>query len=68
MGPIFFTNYVHEIGLEETREFAGRRLIHNCQVWQAAAVSATTPPLFPPHLVGMSLVCFCDQTGCVFLF
>jgi hypothetical protein len=52
-GPVFFTNYVHCIGLEETKEFAGRRLIHNCQVWQAAAVSAATPPLFRPQTVGM---------------
>jgi hypothetical protein len=52
-GPVFFTNYVHCIGLEERKEYAGRRLIHNCQLWQAAAVSASTPPLFRPHIVGM---------------
>jgi hypothetical protein len=52
-GPVFFTNYVHGTGLEETKEYAGRRLIHNCQLWQAAAVSAATPPLFRPQTVGM---------------
>jgi hypothetical protein len=45
--------YVHGTGLEETKEYAGRRLIHNCQLWQAAAVSAATPPLFRPQTVGM---------------
>jgi hypothetical protein len=51
--PVFFANYVHGSGLEETKECAGRRLIHNCQLWQVAAVSAATPPLFRPQTVGM---------------
>jgi predicted acylesterase/phospholipase RssA len=51
-GPVFFTNYMHELGLEETKEYAGRRLIHTCDVWQVAAVSTATPPLFRPQTVG----------------
>jgi hypothetical protein len=53
-GPVFFTNYVHGAGLEELKEYEGRRLIHTCQLWQVAASSASTPPLFRPQSVGMN--------------
>jgi hypothetical protein len=60
-GPVFFTNYVHGAGLEETKDFSGRRLIHNCRVSETAAVTSSTPPFFRPQYVGMfqniSLIC-----------
>jgi predicted acylesterase/phospholipase RssA len=51
-GPVFFANYVHGAGLEETTDFSGRRIIHNCRVSEVATVTSSTPPFFRPHLVG----------------
>lgn len=66
---VFFTNYVHESGLSETEEFSGRKVIHNCYVWEVAAVCLTIPPLFPPLLVGMFLdsvvLFFFDELDCM---
>jgi hypothetical protein len=50
--PVFFTNYIHESGLSEAEEYSGRKIVHNCYVWQAAATSLAVPSLFRPQSVG----------------
>jgi hypothetical protein len=53
--PVFFTNYVHSQGLNQSRGESSPRLIYRCPVWQVAAVSASTPPLFSPQKIGMHI-------------
>jgi predicted acylesterase/phospholipase RssA len=49
--PVVFANYVHERGLEDCKDCAGRRLVHHCPLWQAAAMCGATPPLFRPQSI-----------------